>query len=892
MAKKLFIVDGMAHIYRAFFAVRGLATSTGIPTNAVFGFISILRKVIGDYKPDYIVVAMDSKEPSFRQELYAEYKANREVMPEDLQTQIPYIFKACDVLGVTTARVSGFEADDLIGTLARKATEQGIDTVIVSNDKDMTQLVNDHVSILRLDNKSGKMILCGKAEVVEWMGVEPEKVVDVLSLWGDSSDNIPGAPGIGEKGAVQIIQQFGTLDAALEGFAEVKRRVYSESLRDHRDRILLAKQLVTIHQDAPVDLDLAAVAARPPDTAAAYALFAELEFKALMREFSAGATAARAAAPVQTIEVKRTYRQISKADEALKFIDSLFAHDSFAIAVDEQNGAFGGCSVSLGPGQAVKLDQELILNSLQVGEALAEMLENGLVTKQVHDAKRALYTLNRPLHAYGPGEDLLSQTVEGLPFGKKVRFEGLNDDVMLAAYLLNANLKQEEYALPALALNYLGVGETEFKDHDPADLTSRLARMLRGRLEMDELTSIYETMELPLVDVLFDMECAGVKIDPQPLTDLEKEIHVALDRLTGQIHSLAGQEFNINSPQQVGEIFEKLNYDVSKKTTTGKISTSAEVLEELAETYELPRLILEFREYEKLLNTYVTVLPRMVNGQTHRLHTTFNQAATATGRLSSTKPNLQNIPIRTEFGRRTRRAFVAEDGNILIAADYSQIELRLLAHITGDPVMTEAFLHNEDIHTKTARAVFGAQTPEELKQARRLAKATNFGIAYGVGAFGLARNVGISRKEAKKAIDSYFATYPGIKRYMEETPEKGRETGYVRTMFGRMRRFPDLTSRNYTVRSRAEREAINAPIQGAAADLMKLAMIRIAEQFKTEDLKTRMLLQVHDEILFEAPKDEAEHVATIVKETMETVHQLNVPLVAEVHMGDNWLDAK
>ncbi|MBX7218864.1 MAG: DNA polymerase I [Blastocatellia bacterium] len=892
MAKKLIIIDGMAHIYRAFFAVRGLSNSAGIPTNAVFGFTTIMRKVLADYKPDYIVVAMDSKEPSFRVEIYSEYKANREVMPEDLQTQIPYIFKVCEALRIATVRVPGFEADDLIGTLARKASEHDIETVIVSNDKDMTQLVTDRVSILRVDNKTGNLVSCNAAGVVEWMGVEPHQVTDVLSLVGDSSDNVPGAPGIGEKGAPQIIKQFGSLAAALERHAEVTRKAYRESLRDHKEQILRAKTLVTIHQDAPVELDLDAFSVKPPDVPAAYALFAELEFKGLMREFSAGAAASQTKVVTPTAQVERHYRRVTMVEDARRFLENLYSHDSFSFHAEVRDGGFTGCSFSLGPGQAVKFEKSLFDHHPELRDTVREVLENGLVSKHVHDAKQQLYALNQPLHARTGATDLFGEVPVELPLGETLSFEGLVDDMMLAGYLLDSNSKPEEYTLAGLGKTYLGLGETAIAESDPADLTARLVRTLRPRLEADELTEVYETMELPLVPVLYAMECAGVKIDPQPLTELETEIRRELERLTGIIHTEAGQEFNINSPQQVAEIFEKLNYNVSRKTATGKISTSAEVLEELAETYELPRLILEFREYEKLLNTYVTVLPRMVNPATHRLHTTFNQTGTATGRVSSIKPNLQNIPVRTEFGRRTRRAFTVEPGNVLIAADYSQIELRLLAHITGDAVMTEAFRHNEDIHTQTAKRVFGAETPEQLKEARRLAKATNFGIAYGVGAFGLARNVGISRKEAKQAIENYFATYPGIKRYMEETPQKGRETGYVRTIFGRLRRFPDLNNRNFTVRSRAEREAINAPIQGAASDLMKLAMIRIFERLAQEGLKTRMLLQVHDEILFEAPQEECGQVCAFVKEIMESVAELSIPLIAEVHSGTNWLDAK
>jgi DNA polymerase I len=903
MAKKLFVVDGMAHIYRAYFGVRGLSNSAGVATNAVFGFTSILRKVQASYQPDYFVVAMDSKEPSFRKDIFPDYKANRAEMPEDLQAQIPYIFKVCEALGVATLKIPGYEADDIIGTLARIASERGVDTVIVSNDKDMSQLASERVSVLRVDNKTGNFVSCDAEGVKEWMGVAPAQVIDALALRGDPSDNVPGAPGIGEKGAIQIIQQFGALEAALERYEEVKKKTYRESLRDHREQILRAKRLVTICQTAPVPPDLDALVCKPPDAEMAYALFSELEFKALTSEFAKGRTAPDAPVRAVAIEAARQYSRLARAEEAKRFFDGLYARDAFAFHLEDAAGAFVGCSFSFGPGHAVRLDAATLEADAEARRAFAEIFENGLVTKACCDAKRALYVLNRPPHAERPVSEAGATLTESFSFappalsdslapGRTVRFEGLTDDVALAAYVLDPGAPSESLTVTGIAARHLSLSAEELSQAEPADLVMRLVRGLRPKLEAEGLTRIYEDMELPLIDILFDMECAGVRIDPKPLQELEVEIVAVLEGLKKEIHALAGGPFNISSPKQVAEVFEKLNYELSKKTATGKISTSADALEELAEKYDLPKLILEHREYEKLLNTYVTVLPRLVNARTGRLHTTFTQTVTSTGRLSSVRPNLQNVPVRTELGRRTRRAFVANPGNILISADYSQIELRLLAHITGDRAMTEAFRAHEDVHTRTARAVFGARTPEEIRDARRLAKATNFGIAYGVGPYGLARNVGITRKEARQAIENYFAAYPGIKRYMDETPEKGRESGFVRTMFGRLRRLPDLKSRNYTLRSRAEREAINAPIQGAAADIMKLAMIEIAKRLARERLRTRMVLQVHDEIVLESPESERAQVMTLVKEAMEGVVELNVPLVAEVHAGANWLDAK
>ncbi len=880
---RIFLVDAMAHIYRAYYAVRGLATQAGQPTNAVFGFTSILRKLQKTYAPEYLVVAMDSAAPSFRKAWFEGYKAHRAEMPVDLQEQLPVIEAVCDALRIPRVKMDGYEADDLIGTLARLAVAQGLEVVIVSNDKDMAQLVGDGVSLLRVDNKSGAFVLCDRAGVEAWLGVPPEQVVDVLALWGDSSDNIPGAPGIGEKGAVQIIRQFGSLDAALERYAEVGRKTYREALRDHQASIRLAKQLVTICREAPMTLDLETFRSRPPDAAACYALFSQLEFKTLTAEFAkllATPTPPPAGQPV--IDVTTSYYTLSNPAAIRRALDGVYARDRFAFHLTDEDGVMTHGSLSFGVGHALRFDRTLL--DAETTAALLEVLANGLVEKICYDAKRALYLINCPPHGGAPPDRALDPS-------HTFRFESLTDDVLLAGYLLDPGVKAERLTLTALAETYLALDAAQYAQLDPADSVFRLRQALRPQLTAEGLVGVYETMELPLVPVLYAMECAGVRIEPASLVALETELRVELERLTAEIHDLAGGPFNINSPQQVAEVFERLNYETSKKTATGRISTSADVLEELAEKYDLPQRILEYREHEKLLNTYVTVLPRLIHPLTGRLHTTFTQTVTATGRLSSVRPNLQNIPVRTEMGRRTRRAFVAEDGYLLVSADYSQIELRLLAHITGDERMTAAFQAGEDIHERTARDVFGAQTPEALRAARRLAKATNFGIAYGVGAYGLARNVGIGRKEAKKAIDAYFAAYPGVKRYMDETPEQARQTGVVRTLYGRLRRMPDLHSRNFTVRSRAEREAINAPIQGTAADLMKLAMIAVADRLPQAFPKARMVLQVHDELLLEVPADDAPGVAALVKAVMEGVATLNVPLVVETRIGGNWLDA-
>jgi DNA polymerase-1 len=908
--ERVFLIDSMSHIFRAFFAPMAnraapLANSRGQVTQAVYIFTNMLRKLLQDEKPNYIAAIFESKEKTFRHETFAGYKANRLAMPEDLASQIPYILRLCEALNIPVINAPGFEADDVIGTLAKQIAEKGLQAVIVSNDKDMCQLVSDpYVVAMRTNSQVVKrkefvppIEWCDEAWVEKKFGVPANKVVDLLGLMGDSIDNIPGAPGIGAKGAVQVITQFGSIEEALKRWEEVKHKTYRESLRDNADLIRQSRELARIRLDVEVDLDLDQITARPPDRAAAYELFKELEFSALTREFADAAAAAPAGAAD-----KLDYKIVTTRAALDNLLTSLWDAESVGIAIADSTTAnqpadkqapaddeppeqcaidyelADGIAFSTGPGSSAFVD----LNKFAEGRdaalaSLREVLSNGLLEKSVHDVKRAI----------------------GLLANFDIALEGVKDDTFIAAYLLDPN--RSKYDLHDLAGEAVNVERIEkppngwtdlqWETAAAADLTARTAKVLRQRIIEKKLETIYSEMELPLAPLLYRMERTGLKVDRATLSDLSSYLGMELKKLTLKIYELAGREFNIGSPKQVGEVLSELEMTSGRKTSTGRISTSKAVLEELAQTYELPRMIIDYRELDKLKSVYTDALPHQIAAD-GRIHCLLNQTVAATGRLSSSDPNLQNIPIRTELGRRIRRSFVAEKGNKIISADYSQLELRLLAHITQDPVMLEAFQNGEDIHARTARLVFGAKTDEELKEARRFAKIVNFAIAYAIEPWGLSQRVGISRAEAKKVIEDYYTTYKGVRRYMEEVPVRAREHGYVRSIYGRMRPLPGINDRNANIRKAAEREAINMPIQGTASDIVKIAMLRVDEEFKRERIDAQLLMQVHDELLVETPAAAAEQVAAVLKKEMESAVSLDVPLIVDVGIADNWMDAK
>ncbi len=897
--ERVYLIDSMSHIFRAFFAPMGgrvepLRNSSGQVTQAVFIFTSMLRKLLADEQPAYIAAVFESGVPTFRHEMDANYKANRAEMPDELAAQIPLIIRVCEVFNIPLLNMPGFEADDVIGTLAVQAAAKGLQAVIVSNDKDMCQLVRDPAVICMRQNSQNvkrkepvpPVEWCDEGWVLNKFGVPPRQIIDLLGLMGDAVDNIPGAPGIGAKGAVQIVQQFGSIEQALARWEEVKHKTYRESLRNNVDLIRQSRELATIKIDVNIVLDLDQLRARPPNRAAAYQLFRELEFQSLTREF---ADAAGSATLGPTAE--RRYTKIRTAAELEPLVRRLWdtEHWAFALADSSPAGAgtqssvresatATGIAISAAGGTSAFIDLVNFAGGAEQATAmLRDVLGNGLLEKSVHDLKRATALL--------------------APLG--IELEGVTDDTLLAAYLLDpirskyelADLARETSSADGWTEPREGWTADEWRTAETADLTAQVADVLHGRILEQGLEAIYNEMELPLAPLLARMEGAGLRVDTAALGELSKLFGAELEKLTAQIYQEAGREFKINSPKQVGEVLEELNISSGRKTSKGQISTNRAVLDELAQQYALPRLIIEYRELDKLKATYTDSLPMLV-GPDGRIHSQLNQTVTATGRLSSSDPNLQNIPIRTELGRRIRRAFVPDEGHVFIAADYSQLELRLLAHITRDPVMLDAFQKGEDIHTRTAQLVFGARTKEELKEKRRFAKIVNFAIAYAVEPFGLSARVGISRKEAKGVIDDYYKTYTGVRAYMDKIPAEARAQGLVRSMYGRIRPLPTINDRNGQIRARAEREAINMPIQGTASDIVKLAMLKVDEALRREGLATRMVMQVHDELLLEAPQAEAGRAAAILKREMETAVELDVPLDVELGTGANWMDVK
>ena len=886
----VFLLDTMSFIFRAYHAMqrsRPMSTRGGLPTAAIYVFVNMIKKLRQDFAPLYFAAVFDvsgevfrderaraigtlrkwnGKTQSFDEVSYEGYKANRASMPEDLRRQIPYIRRALDALRIPILEAEGFEADDVIGTLAREAAEREHEVFIVSGDKDMMQLVTPTVKIL---NPQKDNLILDPAKVTETLGVPPEKVVDVMALRGDAVDNIPGAPGIGDKGSVELILEFGSVEAVLDRTAEIKRKSYRESLEQNRDAVLLSKELVTIDSHVPLELDLAAMETQPPDLEACRELFTELEFTSMLRDLAPSESA-----PVIDLLEEPT------ADQTDSFYVAACSH-GFAFALD--------ASVPAPPEAEDELPQTLSL--LDVAEAaekqasftvgvcaepatalrlpltteLCTLLEDAAVPKQTHDWKSALHLL----------------TAQG------VALRGAVDDTMLLSYALNPTHSTQSLADVAArhsqpAPSTLAAGAAAIHALVPA---------LKIEVEKAGVERVYAEIDLPLAPVLFRMEQAGVRIDVGVLKGLSGRFGLELRRVSERIHELAGEQFNINSPKKLGVVlFTKLGLPAPASRGKGKaVSTAHNVLEQLAEQHEVPRLVLEFRHLSKLKSNYLDTLPHLVDADS-RVHTTFQAAATATGRLSSVNPNLQTIPIRTELGREIRAAFTAAPGTQLLSADYSQIELRLLAHFSGDPLLVHAYRNNEDIHTLTASEVFGVPPDAMDKQTRNRAKAVNFGIVYGISPFGLAAQLGIPQQEARAYIDRYFARYQGVRAFIDKTLEATRREGSVRTLFGRVRPIPDIESRNPNQRGFAERTAINTPLQGTAADLIKLAMIAIDRKLTERGLKTRMVLQVHDELLFEVPTGETVEIEALVRAEMEGVVKLDVPLVADLAFGANWRD--
>jgi DNA polymerase-1 len=849
-APKLYLIDTFGFIFRAYHArarsgAPPMRTTTGMSTEAVYIFHNMLRKLITDRKPDYIAAIFESSEPTVRSEAYAEYKANRTEMPPDLGPQIGYVRKILEALNIPTLEFPGYEADDVIGAMAWKKHPKPLEVVIVSSDKDMLQLVNERVFML---NPMKDDEWYDEANVEKFMGVKPSQVADLLALKGDSIDNIPGAPGIGDKGARDLIVRFGSVEGALDSAAEVERKMYRESLQNHRAQIQLSKQLATIHTDLPLDWDLSAIKAKTPDFSKLKSLYKELEFFSLLKDL-----------PPEDDSATRDYQTISDEAGLHAWLAERLPDWPLAVALDRTNG-YLGLAYRVGSARAIPLS---------LLESVRSVLESDTLPKVVHDAKA------------------LSLAFEQIG----VTLRGIADDAMLYAFLICADpggCYPEALAERMLDRKLNAAAEQQ------ADATLTVVESLRPDVERQELMPVYRQIDLPLAPVLAQLERTGIRVDTAALNGLSVELNGRIEAIAQQIYDAVGHPFNINSPQQLGKVlFEEMNLPAPVKYGKGKtISTAADVLEALAPKYPVVQHVLDYRQLTKLKGTYIDALPALIRPETGRVHTTYNQAGAATGRLSSSNPNLQNIPIRTQEGREIRAAFVPEPGWTLVVADYSQIELRLLAHMSLDPVLVEAFRNNEDIHTRTAAEVFKVDPQLVSSDMRRAAKAVNFGIVYGQTPFGLAQGLGIDRKEAELYIRRYFERYAGVQEFIDRTIEEVRQTGVAKTLLGRKRPIPDMHSRNPSARSFAERTAVNTPLQGTAADLIKLAMIRIAQNLEEQRMRSRMLLQVHDELVFEAPTEEAEPLKELVKTQMEGAADLEVPLLVETGSGPNWRDAK
>lgn len=892
---ELYLVDGSALAYKSYFAFarNPLRNSKGENTSAAFGFTRSLLKILDEQKPSHMAVVFDRPEPTFRHKDYAEYKAQRAPMPDDMAYQMPRIKEITKALGVPVLEVPGYEADDVIATLARKAAEEGMRVTIVSGDKDLAQLVSDRIRVYNPRRAGEEIEILDRQGVEEKFGVPPERITDLLALTGDSVDNIPGVRGIGPKTAVQLLRQFGTLEAIYENIEDVKPERIRKLLAEQEEQARLSKQLATVDADVPVEVNIDELRVDQPDREKLVEIFQELEFNSLLERFSTNSAA----------NEDHDYRVIRSREDLAWLVQSLrkagtFALDLETTSLDPMRARIVGFSFSWRAGFACYVpvrgpaDERIELTEPEILQALRPVLEDPGVRKVGQNIKYDLLVLRRA----------------------GIELRGIYFDTMVAAYLLNPSERQHN--LDSLSLEYLrykkiptssliGKRGKEQRSMDQvavevvaeyacedADIAWRLYEVLEPRLREAGLEKLFHEVEMPLVEVLADMEYTGVKLDLAYLGEMSRQLESELRALEEKIFELAGERFNVNSPQQISRIlFGKLGLPAKRRTKTG-YSTDVRVLEELARQHELPRLLLEYRQLAKLKSTYVDALPQMVNPRTGRVHTSYNQTVTATGRLSSSEPNLQNIPIRTEIGRQIRRAFIpSSEDHVLLDADYSQIELRIMAHLSGDRRLRESFEKDEDVHTRTAALVFGLETEEVTPEHRRRAKEVNFGIMYGMGAYGLAQRLEITPEEAQQFITGYFATYPKVHDYILRTIERARRDRYVTTLLNRRRLLPDILSDNQRVREFAERTAINTPIQGTAADLIKVAMVRIWRELRRRGLRTKMIMQVHDELVFDVPKDELEEVKQLVKREMEGAIQLDVPVKVEIGVGRNWLEA-
>lgn len=904
--ERLFLIDGSSQMYRAYHAMRGggLSGPGGKTTHAVYIFVNMLRKLIEDHHPTYLGASFDLPGPTFRDDIVSDYKANRAPMPSDLAEQIPWVHEACEALGVPIITSRSYEADDVIGTLATKAAAAGFAVAIVTGDKDFFQLVDGGITVY---NPRDEGTWYDAAGVKEKFGVLPAQVVDVLALMGDSIDNIKGVPGVGEKGARDLIAKYGTLEALLAHAGEVPNRRYREGLQQHAEDARQSRELARIRTDVPVAFDPEALRYRGASRERCFAHFTKMGFRSLVMEYAPTADT-----------VGKDYALIESLDGLRELATELAGAGRFALRVipdapSAMRAAIVGLSFSTAGRRAryvpVRLD-ESASTTLFGGSADGEAPPPGL---SLADVLAALRPVLEDETVRKVGHDLKFDAIVLARHG--VSLGGLETDTMLASYLLDAT--RSAHPLEELALEHSGYKAIQEEDvcgrgakaisfrslpaarvldyaGEQADLALQLDPIVRGLLDREGLTSLYTDLEMPLLPVLVAIERAGIRVDGPALTAQSRHVEQELAARSAQIFAMAGEEFNVNSPQQLSRIlFDKLQLPMLRRNVkTRTASTAVEVLEELALIHDMPRLILEWRALQKLKGTYIDALPQLVDPVTGRVHTCFNQAVAATGRLSSSDPNLQNIPIRTALGREIRGSFIAEPGSLLISADYSQIELRVLAHLSGDQALVDAFTRGDDIHDQTAARVFGDNRGLGEHELRRRAKIINYALLYGKTAFTLAKDIGVSQPAAQELIDAYFAGFPSVRAFIDGLLQRGRDSGVVTTMFGRRRLVPDLTSRNGQIRAGAERYAVNFPIQGSAADILKRAMIDVHQALVQAGSPARMILTVHDELLFEAPNGAVEETARLVRERMEAAVRLSVPLTVDVGVGENWKEAK
>jgi DNA polymerase-1 len=914
--KKLFLLDAMALIYRAYFAMsrNPRVNSKGLNTSAILGFANSLYDIIKNEKPTHIGVAFDTMAPTLRQEGYADYKANREKMPEDIQLSIPWIQKLIKGFNIPMLFVDGYEADDVIGTLAKKAEKKGFNVFMMTPDKDFGQLVSDNIFIYKPARMGNKAEIWGVKEVCERYGIErPEQLIDILGLWGDASDNIPGVPGIGEKTAIKLIKEFGSIENLLQNTGKLKGKL-RENLEKYAQQALESKHLATIILNVPVEFREEELRLKEPDEEYLKEIFDELEFKTFAKRIFTDISVKKQASlfdnldkndndneeKIKTLEdIKHEYHIINNIEKAEALAEALskqssFAFDTETTGLDPNNSELVGISFSVKPYQAWYVPvSEIYDDALKTAAVFKDVLEDEKIEKVGQNIKFDMSLLK----------------------WYEIDVKGKLFDTMIAHYVLQPDMKHSMDYLAEVYLNYKPVSIesligkkgknqksmrtvapeiiAEYAAED-ADVTLRLKHVFEPKLKETGTKKLFDKIEMPLVPVLADMEAEGVKLDIDVLKEFSEKLEKEIGEIERKIYDLAGVEFNIASPKQLGEVlFERLKISSKpKKTKTGQYSTGEDVLIKLRHRHPVIDIILEYRSLTKLKNTYVDALPALVNPRDKRLHTSYNQAVAATGRLSSNNPNLQNIPIRTEKGREIRKAFIPRNDNyLLLASDYSQIELRIMAHLSGDKGLTEAFEKGMDIHTATASNIYGVSPGLVTKEMRRNAKMVNFGIIYGISAFGLSERLGIPRKEAAEIIKSYFEQYPGVKEYMNKSIAFAREHGFVETIFGRRRYLPDINSANSVVRGYAERNAINAPIQGSSADMIKIAMINIYKELGKNNLKTKMILQVHDELVFDVLSTETDTVKEIVKDKMVNAVKLKVPVVVDMKTGKNWLEA-